>query len=152
MKDDVVRSVLKEYIEGDMPDKKDPWPIIRAMLPEGSAEHATTPTLGRTAESMIAKPPQARIQPGARKFRVNAAMALVALVVLAGLVPWSSPEVRAGYRQSSRRAANSCRQAWYAIWCSRAVLQPMALPSAGLLPSQKSTTRSSGSRKARTTH
>ncbi|HST03668.1 MAG TPA: hypothetical protein VLQ48_02920 [Chloroflexia bacterium] len=85
MKDDVVRSVLKEYIEGDMPDKKDPWPIIRAMLPEGSAEHATTPTLGRTAESMIAKPPQARIQPGARKFRVNAAMALVALVVLAGL-------------------------------------------------------------------
>ena len=73
MKEDLVRSVLKEYIEGDMPDKKDPWPAIRAMLPGVNEERVTTSTFGHTAESMTAKPPQAHIQPGARKFRVNAA-------------------------------------------------------------------------------
>jgi hypothetical protein len=83
MSENLVRSVLKEYIEGDMPGKKDPWPAIRAMLPQAHEKRAAT-----TTPDALGATPQAGptiVLPGRRRFRLNAAMALVVVLTLAGL-------------------------------------------------------------------
>jgi hypothetical protein len=80
--ENLVRSVLKEYIEGDMPNEKDPWPAIRAKLPPANAESKSATVTDAGAEQQPAQP---AILPGRRRFRLNAAMALVAVLALAGL-------------------------------------------------------------------
>jgi hypothetical protein len=84
MSENLVRSVLKEYIEAGVPDEKDPWPAIRAMLPQAHASDATTPITGQATETVAAQP-QGYAPASARRFRVNGAMALVALLMVAGL-------------------------------------------------------------------
>jgi hypothetical protein len=81
--ENLVRSVLKEYIEGDMPGEKDPWPAIRAMVPQAYEEHITTTT--PDALNVAPQAGRAVAFPGRRGFRLNVAMALVGLLALAGL-------------------------------------------------------------------
>ncbi|MEP6775200.1 MAG: hypothetical protein ABJA50_06340 [Chloroflexota bacterium] len=84
MSENLVRSVLKEYIEGDMPGKKDPWPAISAMLPQ-ALDGSAAPLINEQATRAMAAQSQAHTLPGGRRFRVNMAMALIALLVLTGL-------------------------------------------------------------------
>jgi hypothetical protein len=86
MSEQLVRSVLKEYIEGDMPERKDPWTAIEARLTQaktdggGSTASAFTPSQPRTERTAAL--------PGGRGLRVNvnAAMALVALLTVVGVI------------------------------------------------------------------
>lgn len=82
--ENLVRSVLKEYIEGDMPGKKDPWPAISAMLPT-ALDGSAAPLINEQATRAMAAQSQTQTLPGGRRLRVNMAMALIALLVLAGL-------------------------------------------------------------------
>ena len=83
MSENLVRSVLKEYIEAEMPDKKDPWPAIKALLPSAYSESASTTTPGFPSGAVQPVPTVAL--PGRRSFKFNAAMVLVAMLGLAGL-------------------------------------------------------------------
>jgi hypothetical protein len=83
MSENLVRSVLKEYIEGDMPGAKDPWPAIKALLPSAYAQSASATTSG--LPSGAPQPVPTIALRDRRSFKLNAAMALVAMLALAGL-------------------------------------------------------------------
>ena len=81
MSENLVRSVLKEYIEGDMPNGKNPWPAISAKLPTANGNSAALAEV----ETERQQPGRTVTLPGRRGFRLNIAMALVAVLALAGL-------------------------------------------------------------------
>jgi hypothetical protein len=82
--ENLVRSVLKEYIEGDMPNEKDPWPAISAMLPQ-ALDGTAAPLKNEQSSRAMAVQSETRTLAGRHRLRVNMAMALIALLVLAGL-------------------------------------------------------------------